>query len=268
MEPFQPKYESLLQLEKWQQVSSGLVAGFTTRNGGVSKEHFSSFNFGLHVHDDEEDVLDNRERLAELTEFGVEHWISGEQVHDNKIKFVDVSDKGKGARSTDTALKGIDGMLTNKKGMFLTALFADCVPLYFFDPEHEIIGIAHAGWKGTVNGIAREMVEAFKQQGSTIENILVAIGPSISQHHYEVDERVFSEVKAEHREKVMIPQANNRFLLDLKHLNREILLQSGILRHNIDITNFCTYEDEALFFSHRRDRGKTGRMLGFIGFRE
>lgn len=267
MEPFSKKTNQFLELEKWQKRSAELVVGFTSRNGGVSKEAYSSLNCGLHVHDVESDVLQNRRKLAKLIDIPLENWIMGEQVHDIKIKIVDENDKGSGAFSSASSIPAIDGVLTKTSGVLLSAFFADCIPLYFFDPEAGIIGIAHAGWKGTVGGIASEMVTAFVKQGSNKDNILVTVGPGISKEHYEVDERVISKIDEKYREKVLTTQ-DNRSLLDLKELNREILLQSGILSHNIDITSYCTYRDEALFFSHRRDQGKTGRMLGFIGFRE
>lgn len=268
MEAFLKNNESFLELSKWQQRSSELIVGFTTRNGGASKNVFSSFNCGLHVYDEKTDVLNNRNKLAGLVDMPLSTWIAGEQVHDTQVMLVNRKDSGSGSASMETALKGIDGILTKETGVLLTAFFADCIPLYFFDPVDKIIGIAHAGWKGTVGGIANEMVLAFKKQGSKLENILVAIGPGISQKHYEVDMRVYNAIDGRYREKVLVPIEKNRFLLDLKKLNNEMLLQSGILRHNIDVTNFCTYEDEALFYSYRRDQGKTGRMLGFIGFRE
>lgn len=268
MEIFLQNNEPFLELEEWQQKSAELVVGFTTKNGGVSKGVFSSFNCGLHVQDEKTNVLNNRNKLAGLIQMPLSNWIAGEQVHGIKVRVVNKNDAGSGAASMETVLKGTDGIITKDKGILLTAFFADCIPLYFFDPVDSIIGIAHAGWKGTVGGIAKEMVQVFKKQGSKLENILVAIGPGISQKHYEVDMRIYDAINEKYRKKVLLPTKENHFLLDLKKLNYEMLLQSGILRHNIDITNFCTYENEALFYSYRRDQGKTGRMLGFIGFRE
>ncbi|WP_251510942.1 peptidoglycan editing factor PgeF [Oceanobacillus luteolus] len=267
MEPFHLEQEQILQLKGWQQSSTNLVAGMTTKNGGVSKGNFSTFNCGLHVQDVIDDVLENRERLAALTGFPLEDWVAAEQVHGKKVQLVSGLDKGKGAFSTESALSGIDGILTKEKGVLLIAFYADCIPLYFYDPEEEIIGIAHAGWKGTVNQIGKEMITRFKENGSKLENIQVTIGPGISQEHYEVDERVVSHIDQQYRDKVLKSKGNQRFLLNLKELNKEILLHSGILRHNIDMTNYCTYRDKDLFFSYRRDQGKTGRMLGFIGMR-
>ena len=268
MEPFKLKTEQFLEQKNWRDSTPDLIVGFTTKNGGVSKGCYSNLNCGLHVQDVKADVLENREILADIIEFPLDHWVSGEQVHDVKIHEVKAADRGKGARFSESALSGIDGMLTKEKGVLLTAFFADCIPLYFFDPQEKVVGIAHAGWKGTVKGIGKEMVSRFEENGSHLGDIRVTIGPGICQTFYEVDEFVVSHIDPKFHEKVLIPQENDRYLLDLKGLNREILLQYGILRHNIDMTDYCTYRDEELFFSHRRDQGKTGRMLGFIGMLE
>lgn len=258
---------SYLQIKKWQEYNKNLIVGFTTRNGGVSEPPFHSLNLGLHVPDQYEAIIKNRETLAGKLSFPLENWVSAEQVHDHQVEVVTLKDKGKGSDMYETSLKGIDGIITDSKGLLCTAFFADCVPIYFYDPVTEFIGIAHAGWKGTVREIAGKMVQALKENGVNEEDLLAAIGPCISQERYEVDKRVVDAIPDKYHQKCVIPQENNRYLLDLKQLNVEILLQNGVLRHNIDITNYCTHRDESLFFSHRRDNGRTGRMLGFLGFR-
>ncbi|WP_068672467.1 peptidoglycan editing factor PgeF [Oceanobacillus sp. Castelsardo] len=264
-EVFHQKDTSFLQIEKWHQLNKKLIAGFTTRNGGVSDPPFQSLNLGLHVPDNQEKIIKNRELLAKRLNIPLENWVSGEQVHGTTVRMINSDDKGKGTRDYFSSVQGVDGLITNEKNILCTAFFADCVPLFFYDPVTEIIGIAHAGWKGTVNEMAGSMVQAMKDQGVNESNLLVVIGPSISQEMYEVDEKVIDNIKDKYRQKCVKPSKNNRYLLDLKKLNVEILLQSGVLRHNIDVTNYCTFKDESLFFSHRRDKGKTGRMLGFLG---
>lgn len=265
VEVFHNYDESILFIENWIKRDSKIVAGFTTKNGGVSHSPFESLNMGLHVKDEQDLVVKNREILASKIQFPLKEWVSGEQVHRTEIKVVDELDKGKGSVTYDNALKGIDGLITNKSGILCTAFFADCVPIYFFDPHSGYVGIAHAGWKGTVNRIAENMIKTFDKLGVKKDNILVTIGPSISKEVYEVDDNVVNFIPKEEQRYVVTSIAKNRYLLDLKQLNVEILLKSGVLRHNIDVTNYCTYLNNELFFSHRRDKGKTGRMLGFIG---
>ena len=148
-----------------------VTAGITTRNGGVSEAPFHRLNMGLHVSDDPSSVLENRKRLAKELNLPLEKWIIGEQVHGTEVKTVDRSSTGAGAASVATAIPLVDGLITNEKNVVLGAFYADCVPLYFFDPSTHWIGIAHAGWKGTVNGMAGKMIEALEEKGCQAKNI-------------------------------------------------------------------------------------------------
>lgn len=260
------KDESYLHIEKWQKLDSRLKVGFTTRIGGCSKPPYDAFNLGLHVPDNHQHVIENRQNLAHKLDVSLAYWVSGEQIHDTNIKVVDKNDRGKGAISYQSSLSKIDGLITQDEGILCTAFFADCVPLYFFDPVSHHIGIAHAGWKGTVQHIASKMVHKLVELGVELPHLRVAIGPCISQEKYEVDDAVISQINKKYQTKSVVFLGENRYLLDLKQLNVEILLQSGVLRNNIEITNYCTFTDYDKFFSHRRDQGKTGRMLGFIGY--
>ncbi|WP_026906037.1 peptidoglycan editing factor PgeF [Paucisalibacillus globulus] len=258
--------KQLLYIKKWMNIDSNLKVGFTSRNGGTSKGYFSTNNFGLHVSDSYDNAIENRNKLAKILHISLEQWVSGEQVHHNSIHIVESTDVGRGARSVESSLKGIDGLITRETAILCTAFFADCVPLFFFDPVTKYIGIAHAGWKGTVGRIAEEMTNKFLELGCNKNDVLVTIGPCISCEYYEVDEYVKNRIPQELADRVLTSVSDGHYLLDLKQLNVEILVQSGIFRSNIDITNYCTFRDENLFFSHRRDNGKTGRMLGFIGY--
>ncbi|AIF43835.1 peptidoglycan editing factor PgeF [Virgibacillus sp. SK37] len=264
-EPFVLDNELFLKLERWEKLNPRLYAGFTTKNGGVSSTPYATLNCGLHVKDKLSSVLENRELLADKLTIPIENWVAGEQVHDNKVVEVSKKDRGKGAETIETSIKDVDGLITDDREVLCTAFFADCVPLFFFDPKKEIVGIAHAGWKGTVKGIAESMVDEFRELGSNPANILVTIGPSISQTNYEVDDKVVENIAEKYQSIVTKHVNNGKYLVDLKKLNLEILLQYGISRNNIEVTKYCTFADNNLFFSHRRDGGKTGRMLGFIG---
>lgn len=266
LEPFYQENESFLMLNNWKDIQPSLQIGFTTRQGGVSKYPFEAFNLGLHVPDNEQDVINNRRLLASKIGIPMENWVSGEQIHGTTIEIIDNTVKGKGAFSYKESLSSVDGLITNKKGILCTAFFADCVPLFFFDPDSGYIGIAHAGWKGTVNGIGEKMIKKLKEVGANLETLRVAIGPCISKDAYEVDAHVIENLTINQKTNTTEEQINNHYLLDLKKLNVEILLQNGVIRHNIEITNYCTFRDKEMFFSHRRDHGRTGRMLGFIGF--
>lgn len=267
MDPFQQQEDKLyLPLTAWEAIDSELIAGFTIRDGGVSERPYESLNLGLHVNDYNEHVLENRRRLAEQLNIPLSHWVLGEQTHEINIQVINSKDSGKGATSLAESLPKVDGLIMTDKSLLCAALFADCVPLYFFDPIKRHVGIAHAGWRGTVKGIGKEMVKTFQRLGSSVDQLHVCIGPCISGDHYVVDHTVINEIPRKMQRNVARSINKNEFLLDLKQLNSEILLQTGILRHNIYKTNYCTYKHSNLFFSYRRDQGQTGRMLGFIGY--
>ena len=266
-EPFSNSDKSFLTIKKWKTINPNLQVGFTTRNGGISKSSYHSLNLGLNTEDNQKDVISNRTILANKLELSLDKWVFGEQVHQTNIHIIHSRNNSKIADDFSSSIPGVDGIITKEKGLLLTAFFADCVPLYFYDPVSNYIGIAHAGWRGSVHQIARKMVEKFQSLKVDLKDLQVVIGPSISQENYEVDSHVINHMDEKYWNTVK-PVDKNHFLLDLKQLNVEILLQAGLFRNNIEITNYCTFAEKTLFFSHRRDEGKTGRMLGFIGFSE
>lgn len=134
-----------------------------------------------------------------------------------------------------------------------------------------MIGAAHAGWKGTVGQIAKRMVTAWGEEGITPEQIFVVIGPSICEKCYIVDKRVIDLVENTLEDGGMLPYTlikEGQYSLDLRELNRKILLSAGVPDRNILSTGFCTSCDKKQFFSHRRAEGRAGRMLSFIGWKE
>lgn len=255
-----------MELGGWS-VPDNIVSGITTKYNGVSKAPFNSLNMGLHVGDKPEDVVQNRQLLAEAIQFPLDKWVLGEQVHGTEIAVATKSEAGRGSRELTDSLPSVDGLITNEKGMLLAAFFADCVPLYFIDSKSEWIGMAHAGWRGTVADMAGKMVEALCTNGADRKSIQAMIGPCISKNRYEVDDYIVKQIPEEFQAKVLLPSGSDRYYLDLQMLNRLYLLQAGIQDVNILTAAYCTY-DSPEFYSHREDQGKTGRMIGFIGMKE
>ncbi|MCC3357551.1 peptidoglycan editing factor PgeF [Bacillus sp. REN16] len=270
LEPFIQDTEQVLKVTSWSKFSDKLVVGFTTKNGGESKGEFESLNLGLHLYDQDTLVRSNRKQLADILDFPPENWVCSEQTHKNKIAKVSKNDLGAGVFTYEEGIKDTDGLFTNEKNILLTLCFADCVPLYFFTPSKQIIGIAHAGWKGTVQDIAGEMVRAWGTEDVKPDEIQAIIGPSIGQCCYIVDDYVINYVKgldninSASYEKM----ADNKYRLELKQLNYQLMVRAGIPPENIQVSSYCTSCENQLFFSHRRDAGKTGRMMSFIGFKE
>lgn len=246
-----------------------IIAGITTRRGGVSDDPFATLNMGYHVHDNHDAVKTNRERLADDLSFPLDSWVGAEQVHGINLAHVTTDDRGKGARDLISAIKATDGLYTTEPNILLTVCFADCVPIYFYSINKTAVGLLHAGWKGTVHSGASEMVHAWERNLKIpSHDIHVVIGPSIRQCCYEVDQRVMSHVQSLEgvdAGKFSLQMASGRFMLDLQGLNKAILMTAGILDENIHISQFCTSCRTDHFFSHRGENSRTGRILGFIG---
>lgn len=219
--------------------------GFSTRNGGVSSAPFHSLNLGG-SQDKPENILANRNIALAQLGVSIEKLCLLKQVHG-----VDVRDAKPGF------LEG-DALVTNDKSLVLAVSAADCYPILFHDNENQIIGAAHAGWRGTVGGIAGNVVNAMIKLGAKAENIQVAIGQGISMKNFEVGNEVIDQFGA-----MQFPEScfvGNH--IDLIKCNLHVLSQNNILTKNIYTVNRCTFEDD--FFSYRRDNGITGRMWGLI----
>ncbi|CAG7605492.1 Polyphenol oxidase [Paenibacillus solanacearum] len=285
MEPFAKQAAGngsvTLPIALWSERYPQLSAGFTSRIGGVSGEPFGSLNCGLHVGDDPAAVVTNRRRLADALGIPFAASTYAEQVHGKEIQVVSRSLRGAGNDSRDKALQAKDGFVTNEPGVFLFAQFADCVPLYFYDPIRRAVGLAHAGWKGTVLQIAQATLETMgAAYGTKPRDVIAAIGPSIGACCYEVDDAVISRVDkllpelhglgggAEGVVAVYERKSEGKYNLNLQQLNRQIMIKAGILPSHIEITGLCTSCRTDLFFSHRKENGKTGRMAAWIGLKE
>lgn len=279
MEPF-VKHENegrpvLLTIDSWMEQFKELTIGFTSRHGGVSLAPYSTLNCGLHVGDVPEHVVKNRELIAEAIGQPFEAFTYAEQVHGKEVTVVSLQEKGMGRASREAAIQAKDGFITKEKGIILCAQFADCVPLFFYDPAKRVAGLAHAGWKGSVLNISMATISLMTHTfGSQASDIRVAIGPSIGVCCYEVDEtvanhvqKVLIDVKASLEEQlaVMSDKGNGKYMLNLQELNRKLLHQAGILSSHIEVSQLCTSCSSDLFFSHRKEGGSTGRMIAWIG---
>ncbi|WP_338555684.1 peptidoglycan editing factor PgeF [Paenibacillus sp. KS-LC4] len=270
------KNPSLFLLSNWMDENKQLTAGFTGRDGGVSAAPWATLNMGLHVGDEDLDVVVNRQRVAAAVGFPFEAWTCAEQVHGADVYKVTEQDAGRGRESRSDAIADTDALMTDVPGILLASFYADCVPLYFYDPEHQAVALAHAGWKGTVSSIAKVTLEAMNAEyGTRAEKVRAAIGPSIGGCCYEVDQTVTSRVQPildtfalqgeEARNKLIKLLPNGKAMVDLKEINRQIMMKAGIMPIHIELTQWCTGCRRDLFFSHRMEGGKTGRMASWIG---
>lgn len=219
--------------------------GFSDRHGGVSSGPFDSLNLGG-SEDLQENIERNRGRALEALGLNTAQLCVLKQVHGAKVCDPSV-----------TREEG-DAIATKEKGQVLTVSAADCYPLLFHDPVNQVIGAAHAGWRGTVAGIAARVVERMRQLGAETSQIRVAIGQGICREHFEVGQEVVEQFLT-----AGFPQSliHGRYI-DLVAANRFVLEEAGLNLDHVWSMNRCSFEDD--FFSYRRDKGITGRMWGLI----
>lgn len=246
-------------------------AVFTTRWGGVSEGPFGTLNLGLHVGDDVDRVRRNRRLVAAATGVPLESWVLAEQVHGAQVAVVGRKESGRGAESLETVIRQADGLVTAEPGIALVALFADCVPVYLVDPVRRAVALVHAGWKGTLGGIsARAVVAMVETLGCRPEDLWAVIGPSIGPCCYEVKEQVVDFFRREFSGAEYLLQKSagkESWYLDLWEANRVALLAAGLPPAQIAVAGLCTCCHPELFFSHRRDRGRTGRLAALVSWR-
>ncbi|GAB6181950.1 peptidoglycan editing factor PgeF [Desulfotomaculum defluvii] len=244
-----------------------IVHGFTTRLGGVSERPYQELNMAFHVGDNPEHVRTNRKIACQALGINHKDLVAAVQVHGKRVKVVGTEHRGLGAIDYETALPDTDALITNVPGVPLSSYYADCVPLLFYDPVKICVGLAHAGWRGTVQRIAAETVrQMMKAFGCSSRDILVGIGPAIGPCCYQVDKPVQQMVASQFKEwpKLLTPVGDNHWQLDLWETNRSALLEAGIEQENITTAGLCTVCHNDMFFSHRAEKGKTGRMASLI----
>ena len=232
---------------------SHIHAGSTLRSGGVSKPPYDQLNLGMHVNDEQSSVLTNRERLAKELKFPAEPvWLN--QEHGNNIIRLDSQ------KNSETIINTADGSYSTEDNKVCVVMTADCLPLLLCDDEGTQIAAVHVGWRGFSKNIISVALEKFTCPN---KNILAWLGPCISADHYEIDATVYhaAENIFAGAEKCFIETGMGHWLMDLKQLVSKQLttLQVG----HISTSPYCTYSEQTLFFSHRRD-GTTGRTASLI----
>lgn len=228
-----------------------------TRHNGVSPPPWQSLNFGSLVGDDPVRVAENYRRAFNALECQLDSLYDAWQVHEANVAFVEKPRSGAPHQKADI-------LLTDRPDITLFMRFADCVPILLFDPSKHVIGLAHAGWLGTVLGVAGVAVQAMVEHyGSNPAHIIAALGPSIGPDAYEVGPEVVARVQdtfgssTDNIKRII----NNRYessYLDLWTANKITLEQSGI--QDIEVSGICTAANINDWYSHRREHGKTGRF--------
>lgn len=240
-----------------------IIHAFCSRWGGVSEGRFSNFNFSISEGDGSEQVLKNWTILSDAFMIPVADFCTVRQVHEDGILIIDGSTDVSSVQNGD-----YDAIITNRTGLAVGVKTADCVPIFLFDPVRNVVGVVHAGWRGTAKKIAVKAIRRFQEKFSTkTEDVVAAIGPAIGPCCYEVD-RVVRDAMEDHGAEVSTPSGNlDRWMFDLPMANRLQLLDAGVTSVNIVEAGICTSCNRDTFFSHRGEGGGTGRQLSFLMIR-
>jgi YfiH family protein len=242
-----------------------LQAYVSTRHGGVSPAPWRSLNFSVRRGDEPERVHANRTRLAEAAGVDAGNFVACRQMHGTGVAKVDWSDAG--------AIKeDCDALVTDAVGLPLFLVFADCVPVLLYDPEHHALGVCHAGWRGTVNGAAAAALWALQAAyGTNPAAVRACIGPSIGPASYAVGDEVvaLAQAKLQDAEKLFVyPNgAEGQAHFDLWAANHSQLVELGVPPGSIEVAGIDTATHTDDFYSHRAEHGRCGLfgMLAFLG---
>jgi YfiH family protein len=229
---------------------------FATRAGGVSLPPYDTLNLGFHLGDDDDAVRENRSRFAKSLGIASDRLFEQRQVHGTQVREVADTDVAK----TMADLEG-DALIARIEGVGVAARTADCVPVLIAHPSSGHVGAAHAGWRGAVAGIVPRAIHALSHDPA---ELLVAIGPHIRVDAFEIGEEVAREMEQASGGRAVVQRGGLRPHGDLAALIRLQLRDLGVPDAAIDDVGGCTHTEAAYFFSHRRERGKTGRHLSAI----
>ena len=237
----------------------GVRHGFFTRKGGASSGIYAGLNCGTGSQDQDAIVTINRARVADAMDVEAEALCGVHQIHSADVVIVD---------GPDTNKPKADGMVTATKGIALSILTADCQPVLFSDPNAGVIGAAHAGWKGALDGVLANTVAAMETLGASASNISAVIGPSISQRAYEVGPEFFDAFMDQDPEaaRFFANGEGDRMQFDLPGFGLAKLREAGVAQATW--TRHCTYSDPDRFYSYRRSTHKKeadyGRLIAAI----
>lgn len=233
--------------------------GFFTRRGGASSGVFAGLNCGQGSSDQTDVVRINRARVADAMGVAEDHLVGVHQIHSATVVH---------ATGPMTEKPKADALVTNQRGIALSVLTADCQPVLFADEEAGVIGAAHAGWRGALDGVLHATVDAMEHLGATRDNITAVIGPCISQAAYEVGPEFFEDFIAMDADfdRFFAQGAGDRMMFDLPGFGLGRLRDAGV--GNAEWTRHCTYADSDRFYSYRRSthakEADYGRLISAI----
>jgi len=232
--------------------SLDVFAAESTRHGGVSPSPYASLNLGLNTDDEPANIEENRRRYLTQLGLSAETLASAHQVHGKEVLLV----------TEPVYENGYDAIITREPGLAVGVTIADCCPVLIYDAKNKAVAAIHAGWRGTVARVVLTALQRMQLEFRTHPNDCYAyVGTCISQEHYEVDEKVALRFAESHKIK---GEAPGKWMVDLRVANKHQLLSFGIPVSQIEVSPYCTWQHNEDFFSHRKEQGRTGRMMAVI----
>ena len=242
-------------------LDAGVVAACSGRAGGRSAAPYASLNLGLRVGDDPRAALANRRRVATVLGLAGWPWATVRQVHGAAVVRVRRDRLGAGPPEAMPPLAEADALVTGDAGVLLAVLAADCAPVLLADPGARVVGAAHAGWRGLAAGVVEAAVAELAALGADPARTVALVGPAIGGCCYEVGEEVLAAVGGRYPAALRTSRAG-RPAVDPAAAAAEALARAGV--GQIRVAEECTADHAERFFSHRRDRGRTGRQAGLV----
>lgn len=239
-----------------------IYAGTSLRDDGKEE----SYSLALHTTENKEAIINNRKAFMQELNHNLDNCVFANQTHSCNIHKVSKEDIGAGAYSTKDAIENCDALYTRERNVLLGVFTADCVPILIYDRGQGIIVAIHAGWQGTAQAITQKVLDVLKYDEDCEANEMYAyIGPAIEFLSYEVGEDVVNEIKKLpfSTDPFILPKDNQKYLIDNKGLNMQMLLDAGIPDTQIFMHDGDTFENEEDFFSYRKNKD-TGRNMTFI----
>ncbi len=235
-----------------------LIAVESNRKGGVSKTPYSSLNLGLFTDDKLENVKENRKRFFEAIGIKESRVAHSYQVHKDQILKV----------TRCRAYEGYDALITQNVNSYMAVTVADCTPILIYDAKNQAVAAIHAGWKGTVADITAKTIQRMQMEFKTNpKDCYVYVGTCIDETSFEVGEEVAEKFSIEFK-RLDKNGRKPKFYVDLKKANVAQLVKCGVPENQIEVSPYSTVLDNNEYFSHRKEKGKTGRMMALIGVKK
>ncbi len=240
---------------------AGVLHCFTTRCGGFSKDHLSSLNLGLGRGDAKENLEKNFKVVFDALDFTGENLSITKQIHGDFAAIIN---------KPELRSEGADALITGEKNIPLMSYSADCVPVLLYDKDKNVCAAIHSGWRSTVKKIVKKTIEKMSENfGTNPSSVIAAIGPSIEKSCFQVGEEVYQAFGESFSDLRFIEEDEDKihYHADLWEAICLTLLEAGVMEENISLCGECTFCNEELYFSSRRQKGKFGALGAFIELR-